>query len=167
MAGGAAMGAPLLLGAAGLSVASGIMNFSSGMGQAEQMKTQIDAEKLAAREKAVALREQLKSTLATQTAMYGARGVDSLGTPQTVANATTAQTDRDLLTNKTNREMSLSGLRFGRDQTRIGAWSGLFSSLANAGLMAGSVGTTPKPPAAPASTGYSGFSSGMLRRGGT
>ena len=150
MAGGAAMGAPLLLGAAGLSVASGIMNFSSGMGQAEQMKTQIDAEKLAAREKAVALREQLKSTLATQTAMYGARGVALDGTPMTIANASFAQTDSDLLTNKTNLGMTLAGLRSSRDQARIGAWSGLFSSIANAGLMAGSIGTKPIP--TPAST---------------
>lgn len=150
MSGAEGLALPLLIGGATLTVASGVTSFAGGMAQADQAKSQIDAEKLAAREKAVALREQLKSTLATQTAMYGARGVALDGTPMTIANASFAQTDSDLLTNKTNLGMTLAGLRSSRDQARIGAWSGLFSSIANAGLMARSIGTKPSP--TPAST---------------
>lgn len=154
--GGAAVGGPMggLLGAqAGGAIGGGVAQMQAGEMGAQSAEAAAEAEKAAGEQRGAAIREQLITTLSTQTAALGARGIGQAGgTSDDLASAAQKAGALDIASNKFNTLQRVGGLAGQAQQSRLGGIAGLIGGLGQAATIGTSylafrqsLGTTPAP----------------------
>jgi hypothetical protein len=86
----------LSIGSAFSSIAGGSQGAAVSKAQSRQAELTAKQEELRGRESAARIRSSLASSLASQNAIFGARGIGFSGTPQVLSNESTAQASRDI-----------------------------------------------------------------------
>lgn len=123
--GGAALGA-------GASVAGGIMQYQASQAESAQLKIAADREKLAAKQRAVEIREEMNRTLAAQGVMFAGRGIAPVGAPATLAERTRTDANIDLNINNLNSATTSREFKLRRQQVGLSGKAGLISGLGGA-----------------------------------
>jgi hypothetical protein len=154
VAGGGALGilAPLA------AVGSGTINLAGSIKQANQLDAAAKREKLQGEQRATLIKERLAKTLATQRAAFASRGIGVLGTPLTIAEASTDEAKTDLDINSLNTDSNVSGLRDSRDQAILAGIGGLFGAASGAASKSNAIGSVPSYGTTP--TDRNGFGPG-------
>lgn len=120
------------------SAASSIMGGSQGAAvskmQARQAELSARQEELKGREQAAQIRRQLSASLASQNAIFAARGINpTMGTPRVLSQESASQAARDIDITRFGAAQSAGALRSQAKQYQIEGSSKRFEGFAKAG----------------------------------
>lgn len=101
------------------SIAGGIQGAGVSKIQARQAELAARQEELKGRETAAQIRRGLSASLASQNAIFAARGISPVGTPQTIAGQSTSQAARDIDIARFGATQSAGALRSQAQQYEI------------------------------------------------
>lgn len=119
------------------SIAGGIKGNQQANMQAKQAELTAKQEELKGRDQAAQIRLRLNSALASQNAIFGARGINpASGTPQSLAAESSNEASRDISIAQFGAGQSAAALRSQAKQYKIQGASSLISGFGTAGTNA-------------------------------
>lgn len=127
------IGTLLSVGSAISSIAGGFQGDAVSKMQARQAELAARQEELKGRETAATIRRQLNASLASQNAIFAARGIAPSGTTQTIANESASAAARDIDIARFGATQSAGALRTQAQQYQIEGSAKKFAGFADAG----------------------------------
>lgn len=124
--------APTLLSVGG-SIAGGFQGAAVSKMQTRQAELAAKQEELKGRETAATIRRQLNASLASQNAIFAARGIAPGGTTQTISNESSSQAARDIEIARFGAAQSAGALRSQAQQYQVEGSAKKLSGFADAG----------------------------------
>lgn len=130
-AAGGPIGAAAAMSATG-SLYAGYQGMQAAKMEEGQLEIERDKERLQARQRAVAINEELARTLGEQQALLAARGISGQGTPMAIQRTSIANANLDLNVNAANLGSTLRSLSLARQQLKLKGQASLLGGVTDA-----------------------------------
>lgn len=126
------VGSLLSFGSAAGSILGGFQGQATSNMQARQAELSAKQEELKGRETAATIRRQLSSSLASQNAIFAARGINPNGMTRTIANESSSQAARDINIAQFGATQAAGALRSQSQQYKIEGKAKVLSGFTSA-----------------------------------